>query len=85
MTQLSQNSEEFDVVVLGSGEGGKYIAWTQGREGKRVAMIERRYIGGSCPNIACLPSKNVIYSAKVASHVRNSERFGTNRPASPLT
>ena len=42
MTQLAQNPEEFDLVVLGSGEGGKYIAWTQGREGKRVAMIERQ-------------------------------------------
>ncbi len=78
MSDTTPQTEEFDVVVLGSGEGGKYIAWTQGWEGKRVAMVERRYVGGSCPNIACLPSKNVIYSAKVASHVRNSERFGTN-------
>jgi pyruvate/2-oxoglutarate dehydrogenase complex dihydrolipoamide dehydrogenase (E3) component len=78
-TTPQTNSEEFDLVVLGSGEGGKWIAWTQGWAGKRVAMIERRYIGGSCPNIACLPSKNVIYSAKVASHVRDSERFGVDK------
>jgi pyruvate/2-oxoglutarate dehydrogenase complex dihydrolipoamide dehydrogenase (E3) component len=78
-TTPQANPEEFDLVVLGSGEGGKYIAWTQGREGKRVAMIERRYVGGSCPNIACLPSKNVVYSAKVADHVRNSERFGVHK------
>ena len=76
---LQANPEEFDLLVLGSGEGGKYIAWTLGREGKRVAMIERKYIGGSCPNIACLPSKNVIYSAKVAAHVRDSERFGVHK------
>ena len=73
---LQSKSEEFDIVVLGSGEGGKYIAWTLGREGQRVAMIERQYVGGSCPNIACLPSKNVIYGAKVAAHVRDSEKFG---------
>jgi len=78
-TTPETNSEEFDLVVLGSGEGGKYIAWTLGREAKRVAMIERRYVGGSCPNIACLPSKNVIYGAKVASHVSNSEKFGVHK------
>jgi len=42
----------------------------------RVAVIERKYVGGSCPNIACLPSKNVVHSAKVASYFRRSEEFG---------
>jgi pyruvate/2-oxoglutarate dehydrogenase complex dihydrolipoamide dehydrogenase (E3) component len=68
--------EEYDVLVLGSGEAGKYIAWTQASKGERTAVIERRYVGGSCPNIACLPSKNVVHSAKVASLVRTSEQFG---------
>ncbi len=68
--------EEYDLVVLGSGEAGKYLAWTLASEGKRTAAIERKYLGGSCPNIACLPSKNVIHSAKVASYVRRSEEFG---------
>ena len=58
--------EEYDVVVLGSGAAGKLLAWTLASQGKRLAVIERRYVGGSCPNIACLPSKNVIHSAKVA-------------------
>ena len=71
--------KEFDVVILGCGEGGKYIAWTLARQGKRVAVIERKYIGGSCPNIACLPSKNIIHSAKVASYVRRSEEFGIEK------
>ena len=52
--------------MLGSGEAGKYIAWNLASAGKKAAVIERRYIGGSCPNIACLPSRNIIYSAKVA-------------------
>jgi pyruvate/2-oxoglutarate dehydrogenase complex dihydrolipoamide dehydrogenase (E3) component len=56
--------EQYDVLVLGSGTGGKLIAWTMASEGKRTALIERKYIGGACPNIACLPSKNVIHSAK---------------------
>jgi pyruvate/2-oxoglutarate dehydrogenase complex dihydrolipoamide dehydrogenase (E3) component len=84
-TQSSTNGnvshpKEYDVVVLGSGEGSKYIAWTLAKQGMRVAVIERKYIGGSCPNIACLPSKNIIHGAKVASYVRRSEEFGiTNK------
>jgi pyruvate/2-oxoglutarate dehydrogenase complex dihydrolipoamide dehydrogenase (E3) component len=74
-----QRTEQYDVVVLGSGEAGKYIAWTQAKNGKRVAVIERKYVGGSCPNIACLPSKNVIQSAKVASYFRRSEEFGITK------
>jgi pyruvate/2-oxoglutarate dehydrogenase complex dihydrolipoamide dehydrogenase (E3) component len=68
--------EDCDLVVLGSGEAGKYLAWTLASEGKRAAVIERKYLGGSCPNIACLPSKNVIHSAKVSSYFRHSEEFG---------
>lgn len=71
--------EEYDLVVLGSGEGSKFIAWTLAKQGRRVAVIERKYIGGSCPNIACLPSKNVIHSAKVASYFFRSEEFGIRK------
>jgi pyruvate/2-oxoglutarate dehydrogenase complex dihydrolipoamide dehydrogenase (E3) component len=71
-----QTTEEYDVVVLGSGEAGKYIAWTQAKKRMRSAVIERKYIGGSCPNIACLPSKNIIHSAKVASYFWRSGEFG---------
>jgi pyruvate/2-oxoglutarate dehydrogenase complex dihydrolipoamide dehydrogenase (E3) component len=67
---------EYDFAVLGTGEGAKYIAWTLGKQGNHVASIERKYIGGSCPNIACLPSKNIIHSAKVASYFERSEEFG---------
>src|SRR5579862_1435546 len=73
------NVKKYDVVVLGSGEGGKYVAWTLAKQGKSVAVIESRYIGGSCPNIACLPSKNVIHSAKVASYFYRSEEFGISK------
>lgn len=72
----SASPEDYDLVILGSGEGSKYVAWTLAKQGQRVAVIERKYIGGSCPNIACLPSKNVIHSAKVASYFRRSEEFG---------
>src|SRR5499427_2439099 len=70
------NVEDYDLVVLGSGTGSKIAAWTTAAQGKRVVLIERKYIGGSCHNIACLPSKNIIHSAKVASYVRRSKEFG---------
>jgi pyruvate/2-oxoglutarate dehydrogenase complex dihydrolipoamide dehydrogenase (E3) component len=68
--------ERIENVVLGSGEAGKYIAWELAGSGRRVAVIERQLIGGSCPNIACLPSKNVIHSAKVVDSVRHAAAFG---------
>jgi pyruvate/2-oxoglutarate dehydrogenase complex dihydrolipoamide dehydrogenase (E3) component len=70
------DTEKYDLVVLGSGTGSKVAAWTIAGQGKRVALVERKYIGGSCHNIACLPSKNIIHSAKVASYVRRSKEFG---------
>jgi pyruvate/2-oxoglutarate dehydrogenase complex dihydrolipoamide dehydrogenase (E3) component len=71
--------EEYDVAVLGSGEAGKYIAWTLAKKGMRAVVIERKYVGGSCPNIACLPSKNIIHSAKVASYFWRSGEFGITK------
>lgn len=76
--QVSKNMqpEEFDLVILGGGTGSTVAAWTFAGEGKRVAVVDRKYIGGSCPNIACLPSKNIIHSAKIASYMRRSKEFG---------
>src|SRR6201998_2208939 len=68
--------EDYDLVILGSGTGGTIAAWTFAGQGQRVAVIERKYVGESCPNIACLPSKNIIHSARVASYVRRSAEFG---------
>src|SRR5246500_733226 len=68
--------EHFDVLILGSGFGGKLLAWHLAQSGRRTAVVERRWIGGSCPNIACLPSKNEIWSAKVAHLARAGARFG---------
>jgi pyruvate/2-oxoglutarate dehydrogenase complex dihydrolipoamide dehydrogenase (E3) component len=70
------NPEEYDLVILGGGTGSTIAAWTFAKQGQRVAAIDRKYVGGSCPNIACLPSKNIIHSAKVASYFRRSEEFG---------
>jgi len=72
----ARKAEKYDVLVLGAGTGGKLIAWTMAREGKRTASIERKYVGGACPNIACLPTKNIIHSAKVASLFSRHQEFG---------
>ena len=69
--------ERFEILVLGSGNGGMYLAWHMARSGRRTAVVERRLIGGSCPNTNCLPSKNEIWSAKVSDLVHHAARFGS--------
>ena len=68
--------ERYEILILGSGEAGKLLAWELARAGRRTVVVERRWIGGSCPNIACLPTKNEIWSAKVAHQVRHGAQFG---------
>ncbi len=68
--------ERFDILVIGSGEAGKHLTWTMAEAGHRTAVVERKYIGGSCPNIACLPSKNVIRSAKANWFARHGREYG---------
>ena len=71
-------TDRYDILVVGSGEAGKYLAWTLSKAGHRTALIERKMVGGSCPNVACLPSKNIIHSAKVASFAARSAAFGVD-------
>lgn len=68
--------EQYDAIVIGTGEAGKFIAWHLGSKGQRVAAIEKDEIGGACPNVACLPTKNVVHSAKVASFFQRGAEFG---------
>jgi pyruvate/2-oxoglutarate dehydrogenase complex dihydrolipoamide dehydrogenase (E3) component len=79
MNTFNTDPEEYDLVILGSGAGGKLIAWSSAQKGQRVVVVERKYVGGSCPNIACLPSKNIIHSAKVASFFARSDEFGIGK------
>ncbi len=53
-------SEYYQNLVIGSGEGGKYLAWNLARMGQKTVVVERAMVGDSCPNVACLPSLNVI-------------------------
>lgn len=65
-------------VIIGSGEGGKYLAWHLAQSGQQTVVVERRWIGGSCPNINCLPTKNEIWSAKVANLVHHAGTYGVS-------
>ncbi len=69
--------ERFEVLVLGSGTGGKLVAWHLAKSGHTTAAVERRWIGGSCMNVACMPSKNEISSARVAHFARHGREYGT--------
>ncbi|HEV7513396.1 MAG TPA: FAD-dependent oxidoreductase, partial [Candidatus Acidoferrum sp.] len=68
--------QNYKNVVIGSGEGGKYLAWHLAQSGQPTVVVERRWVGGSCPNVNCLPSKNEIWSAKVADLMHHATRFG---------
>ena len=69
--------EKFDDLIIGSGIAGKFAAWTRDSR-RRTAIVERGLLGGACPNVACLPSKNIIWSAKVISLARRGREFGLN-------
>ncbi|MGH7117607.1 MAG: FAD-dependent oxidoreductase [Acetobacteraceae bacterium] len=69
--------EPFDILILGSGQGGKLLAWHMARSGRCTAVVERQWVGGSCPAVACMPSKNEIWSARVAYLAQTAGRFGT--------
>lgn len=76
--------ESYKNIIIGSGEGGKFVAWHLGLSGQKTAVVERRWIGGSCPNINCLPSKNEIWSAKVANLIYNARKFGSQTTGGPV-
>src|SRR5246127_2755852 len=70
------NTEHVQNLIIGSGVAGKLLGWTLAGQGQKTAVIERAMVGGSCPNVACLPSKNVIYSAKAVALVHPTRGLG---------
>ena len=68
--------EQFHNLIIGSGVAGKLLGWTLAGQGQKTVVVERAMVGGSCPNIACLPSKNVIHSAKAVSLVHPTKGLG---------
>ncbi len=68
--------ENFDDIVFGGGKGGKSLAMALGPAGHKVALIERSQIGGTCINVACIPTKAMVASSKLLYHAKNGSHFG---------
>ncbi|MCJ2048722.1 FAD-dependent oxidoreductase [Methylobacterium sp. J-070] len=75
--------ERYDILILGGGKAGKTLAMDQAKAGKRVAVVEAGMIGGSCINIACIPTKALVRSAQVAHLTRRAVEFGVVQPDEP--
>jgi probable pyridine nucleotide-disulfide oxidoreductase len=69
-------AEDFDLVVVGGGKGGKTLAMDLAKSGKRVAMVEQKWVGGSCINVACIPTKTLVTSARLIGVLRRAESLG---------
>lgn len=69
-------TEHFEFAIVGGGKGGKTLATKMASAGRRVAMIEKGMIGGSCINVACIPTKTMVMSAKVATVALRASEFG---------
>jgi pyruvate/2-oxoglutarate dehydrogenase complex dihydrolipoamide dehydrogenase (E3) component len=70
--------KHYDLLVIGSGKGGKSLAMKFAKEGQRVALVEQSMVGGSCINVACIPTKTLVKSAKVAALVRRASEYGVS-------
>ncbi|PYI67849.1 mercuric reductase [Arthrobacter livingstonensis] len=68
--------EELDLLVVGGGKAGKSLAMDMAAAGQRVAMVERGMIGGTCINVACIPTKTLVNSARLLSVTRRAGEFG---------
>ncbi|MEV8047119.1 mercuric reductase [Streptomyces griseoluteus] len=82
---MTDNTERFDLLVVGGGKAGKTLAMDAARSGKSVAMVEREMIGGSCINVACIPTKALVSSARTLRSLRNAGELGVQVDASHVT
>jgi dihydrolipoamide dehydrogenase len=69
--------ESFDAIIIGSGSGLD-VASSLARQGKKVAIVERSRMGGTCLNRGCIPSKLLIHTADILETIKNSHLFGIN-------
>ncbi|HXE76370.1 MAG TPA: mercuric reductase [Candidatus Xenobia bacterium] len=67
---------KYDAVIIGSGQGGNPLAHKLADRGWKVALVERKHLGGTCINTGCTPTKTMVASAQVAFYARHAERWG---------
>ena len=66
----------YDAIIIGTGQAGPALAQRMNREGLKVAVVERKLMGGTCVNVGCIPTKTLVASARVAHMARRSDEFG---------
>src|SRR5881227_3082448 len=69
-------AERFDAIIIGSGQGGGPLATALGAAGRKTAIVERQYVGGTCINVGCTPTKTMVASARVAYLARRADEYG---------
>ena len=74
----------YDLAILGGGPGGYVAAGRAGAAGLSVVLFEKRELGGVCLNEGCIPTKTLLYSAKVYDYTQHADRYGVNVPESAI-
>ena len=74
-------TENFDAIIIGSGQAGKPLAIDLARAGWNTALIEREHVGGTCINVGCTPTKTMVASARVAYLARRAGDYGVRVPS----
>ncbi|MCD0484084.1 FAD-dependent oxidoreductase [Streptacidiphilus sp. ASG 303] len=77
---MTGSTEDFDLLVVGGGKAGKTLAMDWARSGRSVAMVERGMIGGTCINVACIPTKALVASARAVRRLRRADELGLASP-----
>ena len=72
------SEEKFDDIVIGAGQSGPSLTAALSKKGRKVAIIERKYFGGTCINNGCIPSKTYVAHAKVVHSIRIAEKYGVH-------
>lgn len=70
--------KSFDAIVIGAGQAGPFLAARMVEKGMRVALIERKFLGGTCVNTGCMPTKTLVASARAAHVARSAAAYGVN-------
>lgn len=78
---MQSKNENYDAVVIGTGQGGGPLAGSLANSGWKTAIIEQKYVGGSCINYGCTPTKTMVASARIAYLARRASDYGINIPS----
>ncbi|MDT5225436.1 MAG: hypothetical protein QOG19_2843, partial [Mycobacterium sp.] len=76
MTEGSSKAQPFDAIIIGAGQAGPPLAGRLTAAGERVAVIERKHVGGTCVNYGCIPTKTLVASAHAAHLARRGADYG---------